>query len=207
VIGGEAIDPQLVTDNQLELPIRLLPWEPRYVSPVYHSDRVEAPPPKLPKMDPIALPEAAAVVDDLPSTEALLGLVLPWLEESNGRAHAVCAEGEPGSALRALGVPAAEIAYVTVTEAMEFMAWAAASGGAEGRRRGGASGRFQAWHTLATIAGYDWPASADTVTAASQKLEWFVWSDFAPAIGWVLNIGAHDQEERLSWALVARDEA
>jgi hypothetical protein len=38
-------------------------------------------------------------------------------------------------------------------------------------------------------------------------MQWFLWSDFAPSIGWVLNIAAHDQTENLSWALAARDEA
>jgi len=207
VIAGEKIDPSAVTDNQLELPLRLLAWEPVYQVATYHSDRVEALSPSLPTMAKEALPSSATVIDDHPSTEALLGLVLPWLEESNGRAQAVCAEGQPTAALKALGVPAAELAPIPVAEAMAHMAWAAASGGAEGRRRGGASGRFQAWHTLTTLAGFEWPASAEIVTEAAGRLRWFLWSEFAPAIGWVLNIAAYDGEENLSWALAARDAA
>lgn len=206
VIAGDEIDPVLVADNQLELPLQLLDWEPVYAIPTYHSDRVEALSPPLPAMSREALPDSAEMVDDHPSTEALLGLVLPWLEESNGRAHAVCAAGEPTAALKALGVPAAEMAPVPVSSAMAHMAWAAASGGAEGRRRGGASGRFQAWHTLATLGGDEWPASPERVSEAARRLDWFMWSDFAPAIGWVLNIAAHDRAENLSWALAARDE-
>ena len=207
VIAGEEIDADLIPDNQLELPLHLLDWEPVYAVPTYHSDRVEALSPPLRAMSQEALPDFAEIVDDHPSTEALLGLVLPWLEESNGRAQAICAEGPPAAALKALGAPAAEIAPVPIAEAMAHMAWAAASGGAEGRRRGGASGRFQAWHTVATLAGYEWPASPETVTSAANDLDWFLWSDFAPAIGWVLNIAAHDRAENLSWALGARDEA
>ncbi|CAN5163854.1 hypothetical protein BH18ACT5_BH18ACT5_04530 [soil metagenome] len=207
VIVGEDIDEGLAGENQLELPLHLLSWEPKYATPQYHVDRVEALSPDLPPMTTLTLPESVEVVDDLPSTEALLGLVLPWLEESNGRAQSICAEGDFPAALRALGVPAAEFAPVSVAEAMSWMAWAASSGGAEGRRRGGASGRFQAWHTLATLAGFEWPASSETVTEAAGRLDWFVWSDLAPAIGWVLNIGAHDPDENLSWALGARDEA
>ncbi len=207
VLGGEEIDPELVPDNQLELPLHLFDWEPVYAVPVYHSDRVEALSPPLPTMSRVALPDSAEIVDDHPSTEALLGLVLPWLEESNGRAQAICAAGPAPAALKALGVPAAEMAPMPIAEAMAHMAWAAASGGAEGRRRGGASGRFQAWHTLATLAGYEWPAPPETVTTAADALDWFVWSDFAPAIGWVLNLAAHDRAENLSWALAARDES
>ena len=42
VIAGEEIDEPLVGENQLELPLHLLPWEPKYATPLYHVDRVEA---------------------------------------------------------------------------------------------------------------------------------------------------------------------
>ena len=36
----------------LDLPLRLEPWEPRYVLADYHTDSIEAPPPRLPPLRP-----------------------------------------------------------------------------------------------------------------------------------------------------------
>ena len=188
-----------------ELPLELRPWEPTYSLPVYHKDRVESAPPPRPPTKPVELPGDAQVVDDLTSTDALLALVLPWLEESNGRGQAVCVDGPPAAALRALSVPRAEMAPVTTAEAMAHMAWAAASGGAMGRRRGAAFGRFATWFALAALAGWEWPVSGPEMEGAAARLRWYVWSDLAPELGWSLQLAAHDPVEGLSWAIGARD--
>ena len=188
-----------------ELPLKLEPWEPVYALPVYHKDRVESPAPRRPPMHPVELPDEARVIDDLASTEALLALVLPWLEESNGRGQAVCVDGPPEAALRALSVPRAEIGPLSVAGAMAQMAWAAASGGAMGRRRGAAFGRFATWFALAGLAGWEWPASSQEMTDAVARLRWFAWGDLAPELGWSLHLAAHDADEGLSWAIGARD--
>ena len=188
-----------------ELPLVLMPWEPPYTLPVYHKDRVESNPPPRPPLEPVDLPSEAQTVDDLTSSEALLALVLPWLEESNGRGQAVCVEGPPAAALRALSVPRAEMAPVPTDVAMAQMAWAAASGGAMGRRRGAAYGRFATWFALAALAGWEWPATTKEMEDAATRLRWFVWSDLAPELGWSLHLAAHDPEEGLSWAIGARD--
>jgi hypothetical protein len=188
-----------------ELPLELEPWEPVYSLPVYHKDRVESPAPRRPRMEPVELPDDARIIDDLASTEALLALVLPWLEESNGRGQAVCVDGPPEAALRALSVPRAEIAPVSVAEAMAQMAWAAASGGAMGRRRGAAYGRFATWFALAVLAGWEWPALSQEMDDAASRLRWFSWNDLAPELGWSLHVAAHDAVDGLSWAIGARD--
>lgn len=188
-----------------ELPFELMPWEPAYALPVYHKDRVESESPPRPRLEPVDLPPEAETVDDLTSTDALLALVLPWLEESNGRGQAVCVEGPPAAALRALSVPRAEMATVTTASAMAQMAWAAASGGAMGRRRGAAFGRFATWFALASLAGWEWPATTKEMEDAANRLQWFIWSDLAPELGWSLHLAAHDPEEGLSWAIGARD--
>ncbi|MGH8957785.1 MAG: DUF6183 family protein [Acidimicrobiia bacterium] len=188
-----------------ELPLELKSWEPVYSLPTYHKDRVESPAPPRPPMEPIALPGEARVVDDLASTDALLALVLPWLEESNGRGQAVCVDGPPPAALRALSVPRAEMAPIATAGAIAQMAWAAASGGAMGRRRGAAYGRFATWFALVALAGWEWPASAEEVEDAVSRLQWFAWTDLAPELGWSLHLAAHDPGEGLSWAIGARD--
>jgi Family of unknown function (DUF6183) len=201
--AGEKITSSGLPAN--ELPLGLESWEPAYSLPVYHKDRVESPAPRRPPMQPVELPDEARTVDDLPSTEALLALVLPWLEESNGRGQAVCVSGPPEAALRALSVPKAEIAPVSLAEAMAQMAWAAASGGAMGRRRGVAYGRFATWFVLAALAGWEWPASSQEIADAVSRLQWFSWNDLAPELGWSLHVAAHDASEGLSWAIGARD--
>ena len=188
-----------------ELPLELLAWEPAYALPTYHKDRVESDPPPRPRLAPVELPAESHMVDDLASNEALLALVLPWLEESNGRGQAVCVEGTPAEALRALSVPRAEIAPIATAVALGQMAWAAASGGAMGRRRGAAFGRFASWFALAALAGWEWPATIGEMEEAATRLQWFVWSDLAPELGWSLHLTAHDPEEGLSWAIGARD--
>ncbi len=200
-VGGE----RLSDLEQTELPLTLKAWEPAYLLPTYHKDRVESAAPPNPRMQPVELPDAVQLVDDLTSTEALLALVLPWLEESNGRGQAVCVDGPPVAALRALSVPAAKMAPLATAEAMAHMAWAAASGGAMGRRRGAAYGRFATWFALATVSGWEWPASSEEMEDAASRLQWFAWTDLAPPLGWSLQVAAHDAKEGLSWAIGARD--
>jgi hypothetical protein len=74
--------------------------------------------------------------------------------------RAVGVEGSAADALATFGVTGARWAEVGVTGAAELLAWAAASGGARGRRRGAAAGRFDAWWVLAVLSGTadDWPA-------------------------------------------------
>ena len=88
------------------------------------------------------------------------------------------------------------------------MAWAAASGGAHGRRRGMAPGRFAAWWAAAAVAGEldDWPlppdAMADLVT---QRLRWYAWDAAEPTTGWSLRVAVEDPARRISFAVSAVD--
>src|SRR5207245_11105617 len=76
-----------------------------------------------------------------------------WTNESNGRAEAVSVTGTALQAVRALGAPAVRVVELTAAEALAAMAWTAASGGAHGRRRGAAAGRFAIWWALAALGG------------------------------------------------------
>jgi len=205
VLAGEQIDPAGVDLTVLELPLSLAGWEPAYPRPEYKADRVESHPPDLPAMESLTLPDYANPVDDAEATNALIALVAPWVEESNGRAHAVATEGDAPDAIRALGPTRVRHGRLTVAQAMAWMAWAAGSGGARGRRRGGAAGRFAAWWTASALAGLDWPPEPDELGSAAAELQWFAWSDLASPTGWNLNLAIEDPIEGLSWAISAVD--
>jgi len=205
VLAGERIDSSAVDLTVIELPLSLARWEPIYSRPEYKSDRVESHPPDLPPMDGLAVPDHADQIDDPEATNALLALVAPWVEESNGRAQAVATEGEAGDAIRALGATRVQHCRLSVPQAMAWMAWAAGSGGARGRRRGGAAGRFAAWWAASTLAGLDWPSEPDDLGGAAAELQWFAWSDLAAPTGWNLNLAIEDPIEGLSWAISAVD--
>ena len=98
-------------------------------------------------------------------------LVEAWTTTSNGRAEVVAVEGDAAGALRALGVPTARWAPLTTGEAVAWLAWAGASGGAHGRRRGAAAGRFGALWLVAALldAVDDWPLPLDELGALAER--------------------------------------
>lgn len=202
VAAGESVDR---ADLSGEMPASLEAWEPKYPLPVYYPDRVESDPPLRPRLESVELPSTFHALDDLGGTEALHNLVAPWLEESNGRGGVSVVHGPPLSALTALGVPAAEVGLISTRQAVAQMAWAAASGGAMGRRRGLAFGRFAARYVVAILGGWDWPATPEEVAEATTRLQWWAWSDLAPEVGWGLHLVAHDPEDEISWAVGVRD--
>lgn len=88
---------------------------------------------------------------------------------------------------------------------MQRMAWAAASGGAHGRRRGAALGRSLAWYTVALLGDVDWPARPDAVHHALDGLAWFYWDEGASEEGWVLRLAVEDSANGWAAAIAATD--
>jgi len=90
---------------------------------------------------------------------------------------------------------------------MAWMAWAAASGGAHGRRRGMAAGRFGAWWALASIAGLadSWPVPPDELEAAAATLRFLLWDASEPETGWSLHLAVEDPDQGVAWAVSAID--
>ena len=88
------------------------------------------------------------------------------------------------------------------------MAWTAASGGAHGRRRGMAYGRFSAWWAVAALAGGldRWPFDPDELGAAAAALRWYRWEPGSPEGGWSLRLAAEDPATGTAWAVEARDQ-
>lgn len=202
VIRGESgIGP--ITD----LPDALQDWEPAYPLAVYKSNKVDAPSPKQPTAILEPLPDAAPRIDDLESEGALLDLVKPWVEESNGKCDIAIVEGGLAGAVRALGMTRAGIASLRPKEALAWMGWAGASGGAHGRRRGAAAGRYGAWWVVATLADLEWPPDPKAAGEAVARLRWAWFDDGSPQTGWQLRLVVADEDLGVSWAVSAVDSA
>ena len=193
----------------LELPLRLEPWEPAYPVAVYKPYSAEfgdVPAPSGPWAEVDVGGGRGVEVEDPEAVHALLELVTPWTTQSNGQAAAVTVAGGAGAAMAAVsGATRVRLVEVGVGDALALLAWAAASGGAHGRRRGMASGRFAAWWTLAALAGEldAWP----DVSAAVGRLRWFRSDRLEPSKGWTLRLAAESPGEDRAWAVEATDQA
>lgn len=192
----------------LGLPLRLHSWEPIYALAEYRPDRVLFDPPKAPRSwAPVALSTGERTTD--PAVEsALHDLVAPWLVGSNGRVEVVSVEGTAEQAVGALGLRRASFGEVATADAMAAMAWAASTGGANGRRRGAATGRMRAWWALRALTGLDEDeVDPDELAEAAAELRFFVWNDGSPETGWSLRLAVEDAMEGLAWAIAAIDAA
>ncbi|NND75834.1 MAG: hypothetical protein HKN44_12590 [Ilumatobacter sp.] len=206
VVRGELlVEPDLPA--VLDIPAELQGWEPAYAVATYSENGAEFPSPDLAddwsEVDPV---DGAEVLDDDVEL-AVQQLVEPWLTSSNGRAEVVCVAGGIEEVLGAVGVRRARVAPLEPADAIAWLAWAGASGGAHGRRRGAASGRFGAWWVLGALADVldDWPVDPDELGRLANELDWYRWDAFEPTVGWTLQLAVEDDEESVAWAITAAD--
>jgi hypothetical protein len=210
VRGDDLTDDGRIAIDVLELPLALQSWEPAYPVAHYEPHQADFPSPAIPRLASVDLPTPPAIrFDDAATYAALRDLVAPWTAESNGRAETVGVAGGAPDALAALGVPRARMAAVPLADALAHMAWAAASGGAHGRRRGMATGRFSAWWALAAVAGIldSWPVPPDELAHAAEDLRFYLWDAGEPDTGWSLRLAVADPAHGIAWALSASDSA
>jgi hypothetical protein len=211
--GDERVDPAV-----LEVPLRLQAWEPDYPLAVYRASEAQFPERPLPRLSSLDLPGPAPAIDDPDATSALVELAGAWTTESNGRARAVAVAGDAAGAVAALlagagqpggtGSASALVTEVDLAGALADMAWTGASGGAHGRRRGMAAGRFGAWWALVALTtGLDrWPPDPDEVGAAGAALRWYRWdSPAGTTTGWSLRLAVEDPARERAWAVEATD--
>jgi hypothetical protein len=192
----------------LELPLVLAPWEPAYALATYRPDEREVPDPGAETVAMVGgRAEPGPVLERPDVTRALTDLVEGWTSESGGQARAVVVGGGPAEAVAALGHREHRLGRVTLASAMARMAWAAASGGAHGVRRGAALGRFDAWWAAAALAGLDWPPDPAPLGAALERLAWWVWDDGMPPTGWALRLAVTDPTGAWTAALDATDQS
>lgn len=198
----------------IDIPTRRAPWEPSYALADYHDSDADFPTPQLPDdWTEVTLPTAPASrwtseeTDDV--EHALRLLVEPWLVASNGVAEVVAVDGDVPTALAALGLRRARTSELAPPTAIAWMAWCGASGGAHGRRRGAASGRYGAWWLLAALGDLlePWPPSPDELGALSEELRWHRWDAYEPVPGWSLQLAVEDPADGVGWVLRAADES
>lgn len=209
-IRGERID---TTSTELapvlDIPVEIQPWEPTYPVAVYSDAGGEFPAPDRADdwIDVIPTSGSEELDDDVEL--ALRDLVEPWITSSNGRAETVCVSGDVAAALGALGLRRARVCELDADEALAWIAWAGASGGAHGRRRGAAAGRFGAWWLLAALGDLldDWPIDPDELGDLADDLTWFRWNAYEPEVGWSIHLAVEDPDNGVAWALVAQDHA
>lgn len=208
VLRGEVLDGDPRAHPEvLELPLHLEDWEPTYALATYRSNLVEvaeAWTPKAPLVEVVADPSGREL-DEEEIEHALLDLVTPWTNESNGAARATVVEGDEITAISAIAFEQLRIGQLTGAEAMQRMAWAAASGGAHGRRRGAALGRSMAWYLVALLGDLTWPAAPERVGATVEELDWFYWDEGEPEEGWILRLAVSDPMHGWSAAIAATD--
>jgi len=206
VLRGEIIAATADLPAVLELPLEIQPWEPEYSLAVYTDAGAEFPMPDLSADWTEITPTPAERLDDDVDL-AVRQLVEPWLASSNGHLDVACVEGDAAAAIGAIGVRRARVALLDPAAALAWIAWAGASGGAHGRRRGAASGRFGAWWLLATLGDLtdEWPVPPDDLGRLAAELTWYRWDAFEPAIGWSLQLAIADETNGTAWAITARD--
>jgi hypothetical protein len=223
VVRGEDLRPTPTASPTAcwSCPLALQPWEPAYLLATYRRDAVEIEGPpalSLLGLSDMTLPATAPPeLDDRAAVDALLGCVRTWTASGTGRATATAVEGDAAGAVRALGVRRARAVELAPAAGIARLAWAAASAGASGRRRGAAAGRWEAWWTLGALAGLhgdepgvaadDEPLDADELGAVATELRWFAWDAWEPESGWALRLAVEDPVDGVAWALSATDDA
>ena len=208
-LRGEAIPAD--APNPIEIPFGPLHWEPAYPLATYSDDGLDASAPPLPSPSALRPVDAAAApaVDDTTVTLAVRQLFDTWTSSSNGRVEVVCVEGSAADAVAALGVRRVARAELDPAGALAWLAWAGASGGAHGRRRGAAAGRFGAWWLLAALGDLldEWPVQPGELHALADELRWYWWDAGEPALGWAVQIAVEDPVDGYAWAISAHDAA
>ncbi len=200
--GDGSIDPHV-----LEIPLRLEQWEPGYLLAVYRSDKADFPEPELPAPAWVELPAPGALAGADAVEEALDQLTRPWVDQSNGRSETVVVAGDALAAVAALGLRRARVAELSPSQALGYMAWTGASGGAYGRRRGTPVGRHDAWWLVAAAADLldEWPVPADDLGAAAASLEWWRFDPGDQVGGWAFHLAVADPGSGRAWAVSAVD--
>lgn len=183
--------------GHLAVPARWQPWEGAAPLPTYRSDTVLAPAPELHgdgAWRPVHAPPGGAVHD--PGLEdAATALVGPWATASSGRVAVAVRDGSAVGAVAHLAA-GARVRPLGSAEAVAWMTWAAASGGARGRRRGVAAGRSAVWWLLRlVVAAVADPDDLDDPDELEYHLAdcTFIEFDTGTDHGWRLQVAmAHD---------------
>ena len=175
-----------LADSGAEVPLALQPFEPAYTLPEYRADtRVDggfllpddgwAPLP----VDPAGAEDDASVIEPGGRAAALArvmhDVIEPWLSGSDGVVELVTVRGGAHDAARSLHRRLAQVhGDVTIegrtidpAQLLGLVAFAGASGGVHGRRRGAAAGRASAWWLARIATGLE-AAAPDGLPSSGQ---------------------------------------
>jgi hypothetical protein len=191
----------------LELPMHIEAWEPGYAVAAYKAYEIDAPSPELTPLHERRQGTVAEILDEPELSRALLDLVATWLSGSSGRAEAAVVEGMAPAAIGTLGIDTYLVGEIGPREALALMAWAGASGGAHGRRRGAAAGRSTAWWAAAALTDLEWPVAEAELAARLAELRWYRWEPPSLTGGWNLHLAVEDAAAGWAAALLAEDRA
>lgn len=203
-IRGEGVDGGAIDEHIVGIPPELQPWEPPYPVAIYRGDEADFPEMERSPLMWTGLPQPGEPMTDEGPGEALLDLIRPWLDESDGRGQVVQVSGSALSAIRALGPHRARVGEVPFAEALQVMVWCGASGGAYGRRRGTPIGRRGAWWVLAAVLGYEDVPEPEALAEAAE-LRWVLWDPGDRVGGWGFHLAVEDPEDGIAWAISAAD--
>jgi hypothetical protein len=188
----------------LDLPFVPEPWEPRYEVAEYKGSEARFPAPEMPRLAEWKTTTGADRGAD-EGVEALLALVAPWGDQSNGTVAAALVNGTAEQAVGVVAGGSVVGVEITPAQGLARMAWAGASGGAYGRRRGSPMGRFAAWWAASVLTGNEWPADPDDLGEAISRLRWVAWEPVDARPGWSASVAIEDREAGRAWALLALD--
>lgn len=192
----------------LELPLVLKSWEPTYSLARYLPHTVEVAEAWDPKAPLRELERVEAeVLDERELEQALLDLVQPWTAESNGAARAAVVEGRAEAAITAVTMGPVLVGELEPEEAIQRIAWIAASGGAHGRRRGATLGRSMAWYLGVLLCDLSWPPNPDVLGSELRRLRWcrFEEVEDEQKEGWFARLAVEDPANGWAAALHASD--
>lgn len=214
ILRGEDLrdDPRAIDD--LELPRILQPWEPSYLLPTYRSaDRLDGQlhaPAALQTAEQVSAIAPVTGTTDVPGTvaevvRALRDLAVTWVETSSGTLR-VAAGSTPQEAIGRTVDREVVAVPLTLPEAFQRMAFAAAAGGTYGHRRGGYAGRASAWWVGMQATGVGVAIDPDELEFRLEDLAWF---DFGgePEDGWQLCLAVANESEGWAAAISAFDAA
>lgn len=211
-LRGQHINNPADVFDALETPLELQSWEPNYELGVYRDNSAEFPSPELPPTLSSRVVTAATSSEignyrDNDVVDAVHQLVGAWTTSSNGTLQVGAARGDETHALATVGITSATLRTLQPTQALALLAWAGASGGAFGRRRGAAAGRDSAWWLLGALSGraHQWPLDSDEVGDVLHSLNWWWFDADQSPTGWQLQLVIVDEQRGLSWAINARD--
>lgn len=225
VLRGEVVPPGSVDGpNVLDLPYARAGFEPAYCIATYDDTGVVADPPSLPHRAArrqLTAPAGAAhdpTIDGGEVDRALRALFEQWTVASDAAVTTAVVDGGIADAIGAIvaGTSADDpgsdssdvlVAPLTRADALAWLGWAGASGGANGRRRGTAAGRFGALWTLAALIGAtdEWPLPPDELGADSDGLEWCWWRPALAPDGWTVRLAVADPDAGVAWAVSVVD--